>query len=88
MTLAFALTRQRHFPWARAAAYWGAQLAGALLAAALLRGSLGDHAHDGATIPSGSQGQAFLWELVLTFFLMFVIMAVATDSRAVGEAAR
>jgi glycerol uptake facilitator-like aquaporin len=24
---------------------------------------------------------------VLTFFLMFVIMAVATDSRAVGEAA-
>jgi len=84
VTLAFALTR--HFPWARAAAYWGAQLAGALLAAALLRGSLGDHAHDGATIPSGSQGQAFLWELVLTFFLMFVIMAVVTDSRAVGEA--
>jgi glycerol uptake facilitator-like aquaporin len=28
-----------------------------------------------------------LWELVLTFFLMFVIMAVATDARAVGEAA-
>ncbi len=85
VTLAFALTR--HFPWARTGAYWGAQLSGALLAAALLRGSLGEHAHDGATLPSGSQGQAFLWELVLTFFLMFVIMAVATDSRAVGEAA-
>jgi aquaporin NIP len=28
-----------------------------------------------------------LWEVVLTFFLMFVIMAVATDARAVGEAA-
>jgi glycerol uptake facilitator-like aquaporin len=53
----------------------------------LLRVSLGDHAHDGATLPSGSQGQAFLWELVLTFFLVLVIMAVATDSRAVGEAA-
>ena len=38
-------------------------------------------------LPSGSQGQAFLWEFVLTFFLMFVIMAVATDTRAVGEAA-
>ena len=38
-------------------------------------------------MPSGSQGQAFVWELVLTFFLMFVIMAVATDTRAVGEAA-
>ena len=51
---------------------------------ALLRGSLGDVAHVGATLPSGSDGQAFLWETVLTFFLMFVIMAVATDTRAVG----
>ena len=57
------------------------------LAAALLRASLGNIAHVGATLPSGSQGQSFLWELVLTFFLMFVIMAVATDTRAVGEAA-
>jgi aquaporin NIP len=85
VTFAFALSR--HFPWRRAIGYWSAQLAGAVLAALLLRGSLGNHAHDGATLPSGSQGQAFLWELVLTFFLMFVIMAVATDSRAVGEAA-
>ena len=52
-----------------------------------MRGSLGDIAHVGATLPSGSDGQAFLWEGVLTFFLMFVIMAVATDTRAVGEAA-
>ena len=86
VTLAFALTR--HFPWMRAVAYWGAQLVGALLAAALLRGSLGDLAHVGATLPRGSQGQAFLWELALTFFLMLVIMAVATDSRAVGELRR
>jgi aquaporin NIP len=35
----------------------------------------------------GSEAQSFLWELLLTFFLMFVIMAVATDTRAVGEAA-
>jgi glycerol uptake facilitator-like aquaporin len=69
------------------AAYWTAQAAGAILAAALLRGSLGNVAHVGATLPSGSQGQSFLWEVVLTFFLMFVIMAVATDTRAVGEAA-
>jgi glycerol uptake facilitator-like aquaporin len=53
----------------------------------VLRGSLGDVAHVGATLPRGSDGQAFLWEAVLTFFLMFVIMAVATDTRAVGEAA-
>jgi MIP family channel proteins len=85
VSFAFALTR--HFPWLRVAAYWLAQAAGALLAAAILRSSLGNHAHVGATLPAGSQGQSFLWEVVLTFFLMFVIMAVATDTRAVGEAA-
>jgi aquaporin NIP len=40
----------------------------------------------GATLPTGWQGQSFFWELILTF-LMLVIMAVATDTRAVGEAA-
>jgi MIP family channel proteins len=85
VSFAFALTR--HFPWARVAAYWVAQFAGALAAALLLRASLGDIADVGSTTPSGSAGQTFLWESVLTFFLMFVIMAVATDTRAVGEAA-
>jgi aquaporin NIP len=85
VTFAFALTR--HFPWGRAAGYWVAQFVGAVTAAALLRGSLGNIAHVGATLPSGSQGQSFLWELVITFFLVFVILAVATDTRAVGEAA-
>jgi MIP family channel proteins len=85
VSLAFAVTRQ--FPFTRAVAYWAAQLAGALVGASLLRASLGSEAHVGTTLPSGSQGQSFVWELVLTFFLMFVIMAVATDTRAVGEAA-
>ena len=85
VSFAFALTR--HFPWPRAIAYWVAQLSGALAAALLLRASLGDIANVGATLPSGSDAQAFLWEAILTFFLMFVIMAVATDTRAVGEAA-
>jgi MIP family channel proteins len=85
VTLAFALTRQ--FPPARAVGYWLAQVVAALAAAALLRGSLGSIAHVGATLPSGSDAQSFLWELVMTAFLMFVIMAVATDTRAVGEAA-
>ncbi|MEP6812964.1 MAG: aquaporin [Actinomycetota bacterium] len=80
VSFAFALTR--HFPWPRMLAYWAA-----LLAAALLRSSLGDRADVGATLPAGSNGQAFLWEVVLTLFLMFVIMSVATDARAVGEAA-
>ncbi len=85
VTFSFALAR--HFPRRHIIPYWGAQLAGALIAAAVLRGSLGSIARVGATYPSGSQGQAFLWETILSFFLMFVIMAVATDTRAVGEAA-
>jgi aquaporin NIP len=85
VTFAFALTR--HFPWPRAVAYWCAQIVGAVTAAALLRSSLGNVADVGATLPSGSEGQSFLWELIMTAFLMFVIMAVATDTRAVGEAA-
>jgi aquaporin NIP len=85
VTFAFALTR--HFPWPRAVAYWGAQFVGALSAAALLRASLGNIAHVGATYPSGSNGQSFLWEVVMSAFLMFVILAVATDTRAFGEAA-
>jgi aquaporin NIP len=85
--VSFAFALSRHFPWRLTLGYWTAQLLGALAAAALLRGSLGNIAHVGATLPAGSQGQSFLWELVLSFFLMFVIMAVATDTRAVGEAA-
>jgi MIP family channel proteins len=85
--VSFAFALSRHFAWPRLFGYWTAQLLGAVTAAAILRSSLGNIAHTGATLPSGSQGQSFLWELVLTFFLMFVIMAVATDTRAVGEAA-
>jgi aquaporin NIP len=85
VTVAFALTR--HFPWPRTLAYWCAQVVGALTAALLLRASLGNIAHVGATLPSGSQGQSFLWEFVMSGFLMFVILAVATDTRAVGETA-
>jgi aquaporin NIP len=85
VTFSFALSR--HFPRRQIVPYWGAQLAGALVAAAILRGSLGDVAGVGATYPSGSDAQSFLWEVVLSFFLMLVIMAVATDTRAVGEAA-
>src|SRR4029077_9699080 len=67
VTFAFALTR--HFPWPRAAAYWAAQFVGAVAAAALLRASLGNIASVGATYPTGSDGQSFLWELVMSFFL-------------------
>ncbi|HEY1279092.1 MAG TPA: aquaporin, partial [Acidimicrobiales bacterium] len=41
----------------------------------------------GATLPSVGVGSALVYEAILTAFLMFVIVAVATDTRAVGAAA-
>ena len=85
VTVAFAVSG--HLPWVRVLPYWAAQVAGAVLAAAFLRLSLGDGASVGVTQPSGSVVQAFAWELVLTAMLMLVITSVATDARAVGQAA-
>jgi aquaporin NIP len=86
VTLAFALTR--HFPRAEALAYLAAQLAGALIAAGLLAVIWPSQpAALGTTLPTIASGSAFAYEAVLTAFLMFVIMAVATDTRAVGAAA-
>jgi len=85
VTLAFALTR--HFPITRVPLYWLSQLTGATIAALLLRGLFGNVAHLGTTLPAGGDGQSLGLEIVLTSFLMFVIMAVATDDRAVGQAA-
>lgn len=85
VTLAFALTR--HFPLRRVLLYWLAQVVGATIAALSLRWLFGDVANLGTTLPAGSDSQSFGLEIVLTFFLMFVIMAVATDNRAVGQAA-
>lgn len=86
VTVAFALTR--HFPRQEAAAYIAAQLLGAIAAAALLLAIWpAEPASLGATLPSVGAGSAFAYEVVLTAFLMFVIMAVATDTRAVGAAA-
>jgi MIP family channel proteins len=85
VTLAFAISG--HLPRRRVLPYWAAQVAGALLAAAFLRLSLGATADLGVTQPSGSEVQAVAWEVLLTAMLMLVITSVATDARAVGQAA-
>jgi MIP family channel proteins len=86
VTLAFALTR--HFPRTEAGAYLLAQVLGALAAATLLAAVWPDQpAALGTTVPSVGAGSAFVYEVVLTALLMFVIIAVATDTRAVGAAA-
>ncbi len=86
VTVAFTLTR--HFPAREALAYVAAQLAGATLAAlALLAIWTSQPAQLGATVPTVGAGSALVYELVMTAVLMFVITAVATDTRAVGAAA-
>jgi MIP family channel proteins len=86
VTIAFTLTR--HFPLREAIAYVAAQLAGATAGALLLLAAWGDKpASLGATVPSAAVATALLYEIVLTALLMFVIVAVATDTRAVGAGA-
>jgi len=85
VTVAFAVTR--HFPWREVPLYVGGQVIAGVLGAATLRLLIGDVAAIGATVPADTVGQAFGAEVLLTAVLMFVIIAVATDTRAVGETA-
>jgi aquaporin NIP len=86
VTIAFTLTR--HFPPRDAAAYVAAQTAGATAGALALLAIWNDKpAALGATVPTVGTGSALVYEIVLSAFLMFVIIAVATDTRAVGAAA-
>jgi MIP family channel proteins len=85
VTLAFASSGG--LPWRHVLPYIAGQLVAAIAAAGLLRFLLGPVAGLGATLPMGVASQSLVVEFVLTFFLMFVIAAVATDSRAVGQMA-
>jgi aquaporin NIP len=86
VTLAFTLSR--HFPPREALAYVGAQCAGAIVASFVLLAIWpAQPAQLGATTPSVGVGSALVYEAVLSAILMFVIMAVATDTRATGAAA-
>lgn len=85
VTAAFAIAR--HFPVRNVVAYWLAQILGSCLAMVLLIFLLPKGSQFGATVPSVSWGQAIGWETVMTFFLVFVIISVATDTRSVGTMA-
>lgn len=87
VTIAFAL--KRHFPKKQILPYLLAQASGAIAASALHVATL--KMPDGSMPPLGVTQPyddiwmtAFIWEFVLTLILMVVIMAMATDYRAVG----
>jgi MIP family channel proteins len=83
VTVAFWSTGR--FRSSNVAPYVIAQCAGAIAASAVLRTILGPVGHLGATLPSVvlsiTVPEAFALEWAMSFALMFVIMAVATDER-------
>src|SRR5688500_20067386 len=77
------------FPWQYTPHSIGAQLVGAVLAALATWVTFGgagarSEANLAATYPARGVGdlQAFVVEILITFILVFVVMAVATDQRA------
>jgi MIP family channel proteins len=85
VTLAF--WSRRRFPAAEVVPYLAAQCCGAIAAALTLRAVLGPSGGAGATLPHLPIAAAFTVEWLLSFALMFVIMAVATDDRVAGGSA-
>jgi aquaporin Z/aquaporin NIP len=86
VTLGMAAVKK--FPWNYVPIYIAAQLVGAVLAALatwLTFGGPGrSEANLAATYPAQGVGdlQAFVVEILITFILVFVVIAVATDDRA------
>jgi MIP family channel proteins len=72
-----------HFEGREVPAYLGAQVVGSVAAALLLATTVGLPDGAGATVPATALPAAWALEAVLTFGLMFVIAAVATDRRSI-----
>ncbi|WOL05666.1 hypothetical protein Cni_G14395 [Canna indica] len=85
LTLAFAMLR--HFPWSHVPAYVVAQVTASICASFALKATFHPFLSGGVTVPSVTTAQAFFLEFLITFNLLFVVTAVATDTRAVGELA-
>ncbi|KAK2635378.1 hypothetical protein Ddye_030170 [Dipteronia dyeriana] len=86
VTITFALFR--HFPSKQVPLYIVAQVLGSVLASGTLCLLLdvNDDAYFG-TLPVGSNLRSFVFEIIISFLLMFVISGVATDNRSIGELA-
>ena len=82
VTIAFSIAKR--FPLQQVLPYIASQLAGAILASVSLRFLFPGNDTLGATLPAGSAMQSFVLELLLNFFLMLVIINVATGSKEQG----
>jgi aquaporin Z len=85
VTLAFAV--KGLFPWRWVTGYAGAQLAGALLAAAVLRALFGDAAAAGVSATHLDAPTTLAVEIVLSLLLVSVILGTADRARIIGPEA-
>lgn len=82
VTIAFTVAKR--FPIKEVIPYILSQTAGAFLASGTLYLLFPANQFLGSTLPAGSEMQSFVLELILTFFLMLVIIQVATGSKEQG----
>jgi aquaporin NIP len=79
VTIAFTIAKR--FPIKEVFPYVLSQALGGFAASATLRFLFINNEFLGATMPAGTEPQSFVLELILTFFLMLVIINVATGSK-------
>lgn len=85
VTIGFAYAKK--FPWKEVPGYVLAQLIGAFLASGLLLYLFPESETLGATLPGLSAMKVFIFEIILAFFLMVVIINVSTGSKEIGVVA-
>jgi aquaporin Z len=74
----------RRFPVAQVLPYVVSQCAGAFAASLALRFLFPQNIMLGSTVPAGAAAQSFVFEVILTAGLMFVILGVSTGAREKG----
>ena len=81
ITFGFVLTRR--IALSLAVVYWAAQLLGAIVAAAILRGLFSHADFLGAVpnVPTIGAGKGLVIEIILTFLLVWAVFATAVDPR-------
>ena len=82
VTIAFAYAKK--FPWKEVPLYVVAQLIGAMAASGLLFYLFPENELLGTTLPQIGVLKVFIFEILLSFFLMVVIINVSTGSKEIG----
>jgi len=85
VTIGFAYAKK--FPWREVPAYCISQIAGAFAASGILLFLFPDNELLGTTLPQIDVLRVFVFEVILTFFLMLVIINVSTGSKEIGVVA-